>query len=419
MSAAGSERRVRLTRTFVQRVAHGKEHPGPWLDTESPLRLKGNKHGASYSVRRKVKGRAATFTPRTPDGTVIENSAGTLSLDEARAWAKALVGRLAQGLPPQVDKSHTTAVTFQQLVEDYLAAYAETHAHSTEAIRTEAQGCSYAARVIGHLRPADIDAEAAQTVKNAFAQSPSSSRKAWGAAKRVLDLAVTKGLAKSNILATMKAPKAPLPRDRYPRLPDLAAIWQACAATQGVGAAIVQFAMAMPLRPNTIASLTWGEADLDAAELRLRPRDGRKFKGEQRLPLPSLAVELLRERKPDDADPNALVYGSDSPKNPGGRFSGWNNAVARIRKRSGVDNWSCHDFRRSAVSLVAEHRPDISEASLDRWLTHAASSTNSGVKAVYQRAAGYRGMRLAADAWDDILRSALASEHTPTTWSQR
>jgi hypothetical protein len=60
-----------------------------------------------------------------------------------------------------------------------------------------------------------------------------------------------------------------------------------------------------------------------------------------------------------------------------------------------------------AVSRVAAHFGISVKETRDRWLTQAASSTNSGVKAVYQRAAGYRGMGLAADAWDEILRAAL------------
>jgi integrase len=163
----------------------------------------------------------------------------------------------------------------------------------------------------------------------------------------------------------------------------------------------------MPLRLNAAASLTWGEVNLESREVRLSAGDGRKVQGQQRLPLPSLAVDMLREIEPAASLPDGLVFPSASPRNRGGRYSGWSQTVSRLRARSGVPNWTPHDFRRAAVSLVAELRPDIDETALDRWLTHKASSTNSGVKAVYQRAQGFTKMRAAADAWDEILRGAL------------
>jgi len=398
-------RRVKLTRAFIARVVAGTEDPGPWTDTESPLRLKGTAGGGSYSVMRKVGGRVTVFTPKDAQGQPVKNSAGVLTLDQARKWARELTARLALGQEAQPVRLQTRT-TFAKLSETYLDAYKGSHAPTS--VRSETWGVKYACAVLGPLAPAQIDAAALERLKQHHAGSPANLRSAWGAAKRVLDVAVMRGLISANPVAALPAPKPPRAKDRYPELSELAAIWHACTETQGVGAAIVQFAIALPLRAGTLTSLTWGEVDLKQCELRLQPAAGRKFQGVQRLPLPGLACELLTARWVDGTDASALVFGSDSPKNPGGVFSGWSAAVKRIQKRAGVANWSPHDFRRSMVSIVAEHRPDVSEAALDRLLTHAQSSTNTGVKAVYQRAAGFRGMQIAADAWDQLLRSALA-----------
>jgi integrase len=400
-----TSRRVKLTRAFVERVMQGKEEPGPWTDSASPLRLKGTLGGASYSVMRKVGGKVRIFTPTDDKGVPIKNSAGVLTLDQARDWAAGVVGRLATGQAPIPERKAETP-TFDARAAEYLVEHAKTHAPAST--HAETQGARYAGRVLGAKRLAEISAADARRLKDAFAESPSSARKAWGAAKRVMDYAVARGDVDANVFKAMSAPKPPPARGRYPRLPDLVAIWRACDRTAGTGADIIQFAIAMPLRAGTITSLTWGEVLIEQAELRLLPRDGRKFKGEQRLPLTTLAVELLRRRMPKTPNAAALVFGSDSKQNPGGPFSGWSKAVRRLQARAGVADWSVHDFRRSAVSEVAEHRPDVSEGALDRWLTHAASSTNSGVKAVYQRASGFRGMRQAADAWDELLRAGLA-----------
>jgi len=384
------DRRVRFTRAFVASVVAGKEHPGPWTDTASPLRLKGTKTGASYSIKRKIGGRTVTFTPKASDGSAIVNSAVALTLDQARAWATTLLGNLAAGKDPQPAKQERQP-TFEDAGRGYLRDYAKGHAASS--VRSETWGIEYASRVLGKLTLDTIGEDQAKALKGAYAESPANARRAWGAARRVLDHA-----GAPNPFATVKPPKPPQSRDRYPRLHELASIWKACEATEGTGAQIIRFLIALPLRASAAASLRWDEVDLERRELRLQPGEGRKFKTEQVLPLPSLAVELLGE--PGDG----LVFATKT----GRPFRGWDQAVSRIRKRSGVRDWSVHDLRRSMVSIVADMRPNISESSLDRLLTHSASSTNNGVKAVYQRAAGMKGMRLAVDAWNELLSAALA-----------
>jgi len=323
------DRRVRFTRAFVAAVVSGKEHPGPWTDTASPLRLKGTKTGASYSVKRKIGGRTVTFTPKGPDGSAIENSAKALTLDQARAWATTLLGNLAAGKDPQPAKQERQP-TFEDAAESYLRDYAKGHAASS--VRSETWGIEYANRVIGKLTLDTIGEDQAKALKGAYAESPANARRAWGAARRVLDHA-----GAPNPFATVKPPKPPQSRDRYPRLRELRAIWRACEQTEGTGAQIIRFLIALPLRASAAASLDWREVDLERQELRLQPGEGRKFKTEQVLPLPSLAVELLGEPR------DGLVFATKT----GRPFRGWDQAVSRIRKRSGVRDWSVHDLRRS------------------------------------------------------------------------
>jgi integrase len=318
---------------------------------------------------------------------------------------------VARGVAPAPERSAPRGSTFDTFAALYLEKFARTHPSATS-VRSEGFGVKYATAVLGGLALGEIDAKAAAQLKARYASSPANARKAWGTASRVLAMAVERGLVDVNIFAAMKAPKAPASKARFPRLEDLPVIERACLETKGVGAEIVRFLMRLPLRPDTAASLTWAEVDLARGELNLRPGAGRKFSGEQRLPLPSLAAELLADRWPDNPKPRGLVFGSDSKTNPGGKFSGWSGLYGRLRARS-VGGWSGHDFRRSCVSLVAELRPDISEEALDRLLTHAQSSTNAGVKRTYQRAQGFAAMRAAADAWDEILRGALAANVVP------
>ena len=394
-------RRRKFSRAFIKSVLSG-EQPGRWTDSESPLKIKSTATGAQFFTDRKVNGRPVTITPKGADGRVLKDAARVWTLEEARTWARGVAADLARGVDPQPKPSAPSApVTFGELAEEYLEGYAK--GHTPKSVQTEGFGLSKATEVLGARPLSTLDATLARALADRYQSKPAVARLAWGAASRVTDLAVERALVTSNPFRGLKAPKPPRAKSRYPRLPELAQIDRAAESYGGIGGDIVRFALRLPLRAGTLASLTWGEVDLEARELRLRPGPGRKFSGEQRLPLPELAVELLQDRRPADPGPEALVF----PGKDGGQFSGLSKTVDRIRSRCGVTDWSLHDFRRSMVSLVAECRPDISESALDRLLTHAQSSTQSGVKAVYQRASGMAGMRLAVDAWDAILRGAL------------
>ena len=395
---------TKFSKFFISRVLQGKEGTGFWTDTESRLGLSRTTGGAtSYRVVLKVGGKTKTFSPRDPQGKTLRNSAATLTLDQAKRWAKEVVANATLGLAP-VPERQTQTPCFAKLAETYLSAYAARH--TAKSLQSETYAVQLASKQLGKLSVSDIDPPTITRMVESLS-SNAQRRLAFGACKRVLDLGCSQGHLPGNPAASLKAPKPPPAKHRYPRLHELCAIWRACEKTRGVGADILRFAICLPLRANTITSLTWGEVHLNQRELQLRNEAGRKLSEAQRLPLPSLAAEILQARKPQKLDRDALVFGSDSPKNPGGQFSGWSAATNRIRTRSGIAGWSIHDFRRSMVSIVAELRPDISETHLDLLLTHRQSSTRPGIASVYQRASGFAGMRLAVDAWDALLREEL------------
>jgi integrase len=406
----------KFTRAFVARVVAGKEGPGTWTDTESPLGLKHTPAGAtSYRVVLKVNGIAKTFTPRDSAGKALRNSAAVLTLDQARAWAKELVARLTLGdtAGPPVPKKQARVPSFADTAKTYLSQYQahrdeHGHAHTPKAVKSEGYAVGLAAKVLGDYPVSDIGPAELDGLKatGSALTSPAQRRLAWGAAKRVMDVAVTAGHLPLNPAAAMRAPKPARARGRVLTMAEVRAIWRACETTQGVGALILRFGLAMPLRRGEIAGLSWSSVDLDAAELSIIPE---KKTTPHRLPLTRHAVELLAAIKPEDPGLDDLVFPSGSPQNQGGLFSGWSAATARIRKRAGVRDWTPHDFRRTAVTHVVERFGErVSVEAVDAWLTHVQASTSTGVRGVYIRATHQRGMRAVAAAWDQLLDEALA-----------
>jgi len=127
------------------------------------------------------------------------------------------------------------------------------------------------------------------------------------------------------------------------------------------------------------------------------------------LPLASLPVAALqarhavRQRQPAATDlvlPTLTRDGKSIAPT-----SGWNWLKRELDRRSGVSRWRRHDFRRSIVSICAEHGADI--AVLDSLLNHASSATRGGVIGTYQRARLIEPTRKVMALWDRLLREAI------------
>jgi len=392
---------VRFTKSFINNVLAGKEGPGFWKDSESRLGLSRSPGGScSWRLVLKIDGKAKTLSPCDATGKTLKDSARFLSLSEARHWASQAIAAATLGKP--LPGHQKRSERFSALAESYLQAYCPRH--TPKALRSETYSLSLVLPKLGHLSASQIKPI---KIKEAISdlETPSKQRLAYGVIKRVLDLAVEQESLEINPALLVKAPKPAKAKSRYPNLQELKAIWQACEDTKGISSYIFRFAICLPLRANTLTSLTWSEVDLESSSIALEANHGRKLAENQRLPLPSLAVELLQQLP----QKHELVFGSDSKTNIGGQFSGWSAATKRIQAKSNTSNWSIHDFRRSMVSIIAEYRPDISADYLDLLLTHKQSSTRNGVKGVYQRSAGYKGMQLSVNAWDSILREALSN----------
>jgi integrase len=127
------------------------------------------------------------------------------------------------------------------------------------------------------------------------------------------------------------------------------------------------------------------------------------------LSLAPLAVATLQARRAAHQRPPAAVdlvlpalTRDDKSVAP---ISGWNWLKRELDRRSGVSGWRLHDFRRSIVSICAEHGADI--AVLNTLLNHASSATRGGVIGTCQRALLIEPTRKVMALWDRLLRETI------------
>jgi integrase len=300
---ARRSRSIKVTRSFIHQIVASPPAAALWTDVASPLRVRSTQHGAQYVVVKKVGGKVWTITPRGADGRRIQDTACLWTLEEARSWVHGVVADLIEGRDP--NRSPEAVPTFRELAEGHPERYTRTAAPASVLVRR--YGLRHTVPILGDMPVDQIDIRTAMALKGAEL-SPANAHKAWSLAIATLNLAQERCLVTSNPFRTVRGPKRPQSRDRFPGLTELARIEEACLGDDSTAAEITQFLLRLPLRRQAAETLTWGEVDLDKGELRLSPGAGRKFKAGQTIPLPAMAIELLRERHSPEAAPSDLVF---------------------------------------------------------------------------------------------------------------
>jgi integrase len=159
-------------------------------------------------------------------------------------------------------------------------------------------------------------------------------------------------------------------RDRVLTDDELRAVWRASA--HGVFGAFVRFLLLTAARRAEAAAMTWAEIGADGVGPWTLPASRNKTKSDLVRPLSPEARASLPER--GEAGP--YVFSTDRGRTP---ISGFSKFKARFDRVSGVAEWTVHDLRRTARSLMS--RAGVSADVAERCLGHLIP----GVRGVYDR----------------------------------
>lgn len=214
---------------------------------------------------------------------------------------------------------------------------------------------------------------------------PATYRQLHGAICRLYDWASRQELVSINPAKHVETTTAPA-RDWVLSLDELAQVWRAAEQLEPMYRDLVQLMILTGQRRAEVAGMRWGEIDLQRA-VRTLPAARTKGRRQHAIPLPDLAAACLRARRAAFQRlprPNDLVLptlGRDGTTIA--PISGWNWLKRELDRRIEIPPWHLHDFRRSLVTICAEHGADV--AVLDSLLKHASSAIRGGVIGVYQR----------------------------------
>jgi integrase len=338
-------------------------------------------------------------------------------LEQARNEARKLAGTVAQGGDPRMEERARAqtekAPTASRLVEMYTAALKAGSA-SSKRLRGRPPAIGYVTDTLFYLnlfargcgrRPADSITrhDVAQSMA-AYVGRPATQRNLHGAISRLYRWGQRQGLVTINPAEHVEAAIPPA-RERVLSLVELAAIWRAADALIPRYRDAVRLLMLTGQRCSEVAGMTWGEIDLTRALWTL-PAARNKSRRQHTIPLPALAIELLQAcyaALPEPPAPHDLVLPSRRSGNV--PLPEWTPVKRSLEHAMSVAPWRFHDFRRSIVSLSAEHGADV--AVLDTLLNHASSATRGGVIGVYQRATLIEPMRQVMALWNKLLATTL------------
>ena len=189
--------------------------------------------------------------------------------------------------------------------------------------------------------------------------------------------------------ATVKRRKRVLSRD------ELAAVLPVLRNSSRPYAVALRFMLLTLSRRQEAASARWRDVDFTTGAWTIPETKN----GEVHVvPLPRQALELLRALKPENAPPDALVFATSS----GAPLGNWDRETKALQEASGTKGWTRHDLRRTGATLLGEmgELPDIIEAALNHV------SIRSPLAATYNRSR-YRpqvaaALQRLADALDGI-----------------
>jgi integrase len=192
-------------------------------------------------------------------------------------------------------------------------------------------------------------------------------------------------------------PETARARERVLTDDEIARFWR---ATDQIGppfGGVLKLLLLTGQRLNEIAGLRWEEIVDD--EIHLPPARTKNHRAHT-VPLSSAAREVLArvERVPDS--PLVFTTTGTSP------ISGWSKAKRRLdAMMSAVPAWRIHDLRRTAVSGMARAGADLPV--IERAVNHVSGSFG-GIVGIYQRHKFADEVRLALQAWADLLARIVA-----------
>jgi integrase len=330
-----------------------------------------------------------------------------MTSSEARTKAELIKAQVRDGLDPALEQREQTALqraaeARQKTCSEWLEIYArsELNGGRTKYQRDESRHVRFGLEEMGvsHLRPDNIDAKHVRSLLERHHLAPATNRHRFGALSRFLEYLIDEEVIKTNpvaLIAKKRRPKPPPPRMSYYTAEQLKLLWQS-ESLKPEYLRYLRFMITTPLRADEGATLTWTQIIRSQSEIRLSHTET-KNSAHFVMPVTPLAFEILGHSK---APQQIRVF--QLTKIPDAKMQSWSHFNKKVRKASGIEDFTLHDLRRTFSTLMAE-QSDVSLDVIDGLLNHKQSETRGGVIKHYQHAKLLDKRREAMQTWARLL----------------
>jgi integrase len=346
---------------------------------------------------------------------------GTLTVEQARREAKALLGKVASGEDPQATRkavaeaARATKVaekfTFARMVAGWAAAR---NANRRPSYLKEAVACITRNLPTWQDRPASgvTFAEAVQALDDIkSAKGIVAANRTLAYARAAYGWAVRREQVPANPLKGIERPGREVARERVLTVAEVAWIWRACDVLSLVRAAFVRTLMLTLQRVSEVASMQWSELDsLTAPTVWVLPGERAK-NGKPHIVHLAAPVRVAIHSLPMLRGNPFVFAGKANKPIDGSTHTKEPIEMALGRLGVSIPNWRLHDFRRAGVTALAEAgtAPHIADRLLNR-----VTGSISGVAAVYQRAQFLQERQAALDVWAALVLAAVDVQTSAT-----
>lgn len=428
---------IKLTDRFIQSV---NPEPGTRVDYF-------DQHTRGLMLRVSPDSKTFYYRYRSPNGGQPRFKLGTypaLSLADARQETILNAGLVARGGDPARDRRRSrteyktqTIRTLNDLADAYFTAcekgeWAPKRKRKRERTLESERGVwrRYIKSTIGGLRLSDVtSAEVKGLLRGMIGRGiHAQTNRTQAVLRQMFNYAiatfdgslVSVNPAHFQFLGTMT------PRTRVLNDTEIFAVWNAlsgpveqCGSKKKYGhwparpmRIVLQLCLVLMLRETEVVGMQVDELDLDQAVWKI-PAHRMKGNREHLVPLPSLAVDLIREAlalRRDPASPFVFPSPRHGGRNPM-REDSVTHAMEEVIKVLGIKPASPHDLRRTASTMATSERLGISPFIRSKLLAHStASGGGAAVSCIHYDANEYVAeKRQALARWAELLLKIVAN----------
>lgn len=316
---------------------------------------------------------------------------GPLTVEQARAEAKRILGSVAHGKDPASEKQElANQSSVATVIDEWLAKDQKDNrtVNDVERIMRRDIVPVIGSKAIGAVTKLDI----IRLVDAIAERAPIMANRTLAHTKRLFRWAASRDIISADPSQFVERPATDRKRDRVLGDDELVAVWNAAIGIGGPYGAGVRLLILTGARREEIFRARWSELAGDSSALILPPERDKVGAGRV-IPLVQAATAVIEEL-PRLGD-YLLTSNGRSP------FSGFSKSKARLDLHCGVANWRLHDLRRTVATGL--QRLGVRLEVTETVLGHVAGS-RSGVVGVYQRHKYENEAREALAVWADHLQ---------------